>query len=759
MPEQKIKTEINCQNIALIESLTKEITSSSLKFGIFGNNGSGKTFISRMFRLTENSEELQLDEKGNSPTDKLIRLGQTEGIFKFKITDKQDNIKEDFSITLNKQNIPTIHQTDYLFHVFNEDYVDENLRSLDYDKDNEIDGFILGKVNIDLSDDEERLGKIKKEGIDLSAQIENEINTYIADKIDNIQNIKRLSEYKELDFQKILKSVDKASYEIAKSYDELIEDYNKIKSVPENLVDIGEVNAIKIDLDTLTTIKESCTKEYSLSTLAEEFKKKIKSKQEFIETGIPLLDKKKNECPFCEQNLETDALNLIDNYNKYLSDVESRTIKLFNDYKTSLEKSISEIDAINTSNTKRINTFNTYKNTYIPSSSDVDLKELTFDNLTSEVQKIIKKIDLKLADISKSIIIEKNILESIKKHETIFNGEIESNNKQIQQINKKKNRISDESLSIRKQLCKRTLGDLIDKHKPNIESLEKLRKKYSDLKAEIEQKKEKEKISKKRKVASTIKKVLNYFFKDKYTLDEESFRLTFNTNILEEKQAKDILSAGEKNIVAFAYYIGDTHLRVDSEDDYKKLFFIMDDPISSMDFSHVYTVCGVIRNIKEIFDEVEQERIMIFTHNSDFMRILSSNDIVDKKLLLSNGELSDFNNNLTVPYILHLFDIYRIAKGKTTPTHTTANSIRHIIETLTKFDKIETDTKSIKDYIETNIPNETKSYILINDLSHGGWRTEQEPITNDDYKDVCELVVDHIKKRFNGQILYCEKMC
>ena len=172
MPEQKMKTKINCQNIALIESLTKEITSSSLKFGIFGNNGSGKTFISRMFRLTENSEELQLDEKGNSPTDKLIRLGQTEGIFKFKITDKQGNIKENFRITLNKQNIPTIPQTDYLFHVFNEDYVDENLRSLDYDKDNEIDGFILGKVNIDLSDDEEKLGKIKKEGIDLSAQIE-----------------------------------------------------------------------------------------------------------------------------------------------------------------------------------------------------------------------------------------------------------------------------------------------------------------------------------------------------------------------------------------------------------------------------------------------------------------------------------------------------------------------------------------------------------------------------------------------------------
>jgi wobble nucleotide-excising tRNase len=759
MPEQKIKTEINCENIAPIKSLNKEISSGSLKFGVFANNGSGKTFISRMFRLTESSEELELDEEGSSPTDKLITLGENSGNFNFKITDKQGNVSEQFGISLNKQNTPNIPQTNYLFHVFNEDYVEDNLRSLDYDKDDEIDGFILGKVNIDLSDDEEKLGKIEKEGKDLATQIENEIDTYISDKIDDIQNIKRLNEYKELDFQKIVKAVDKQSYQIEKSYNDLIEDYNKIKSVPENLQDIGEVKAIEIDLEMLSAIKESCEKEYSLSTLAEDFKEKIKSKQAFIETGIGLIEKESNDCPFCEQNLENDALNLIDNYNKYLNDVESTTIKLFKGYKKSLENSKDEIDAINTSNVKKINSFNTYKDKYIPSSADIELSNLSITNLSSELQKIIDKIDSKLTDISQSIIIDEHVLESIEKYETILNGEIESNNKEIRKINKKKNSINDENLSIRKLLCKRTLDDLILEHKTNIKSLEKLRKDFTELKTEIAKKKEQEKISRKKKVASTIQTVLNYFFADKYTLDEESFRLTFNANILEKKQAKDILSAGEKNIVAFAYYIGDTHLKVESEDDYKKLFFIIDDPISSMDFSHVYTVCGVIRDIKKILDKVERERFMIFTHNNDFMRILSSNNIVDKKLLLSNGELTDFNNNLTVPYITHLFDIYKIARKGEIPTHTTANSIRHIIETLTKFDKIEIHTESISEYIKTNIPNETKSYTLINDLSHGGWRTEQAPITNNDYKEICELVVKHIEEKFNGQVAYCENMC
>ena len=222
----------------------------------------------------------------------------------------------------------------------------------------------------------------------------------------------------------------------------------------------------------LNEIKESCKKEYSLSTLAEDFKEKIKSKQAFIETGIGLIEKESNDCPFCEQNLENDALNLIDNYNKYLNDIESTTIKLFKGYKESLENYKDEIDEINTSNVKKINSFNTYKDKYIPSSADIELSNLSITNLSSELQKIIDKINSKLIDISNSIVIDEDILESIEKYETILNGEIESNNKEIRKINKKKNSISDENLSIRKLLCKRTLDDLILEHKTNIKSLE-----------------------------------------------------------------------------------------------------------------------------------------------------------------------------------------------------------------------------------------------------------------------------------------------
>lgn len=761
MADDKITTLIKCQNIAPLENLTREITLSSLKIGVFANNGSGKTFISRLFRLTENHNKIELDEEGKSPTDKLLSLGKNSGSFAFCVTGKDGTIKDNFKIEVNKGMLPTIPKTKYLYHTFNQDYVEENIRALSYEKDSEITGFILGKVNIDLKDDEERIDKILKEGKDLSKQIENEINAYVYENVSNIQNIKRLAEYKILEPQNIFKGVDIEKYKISKSYDELISDYNKIKSVPENLEDIQKLDRLNIDFEQLNEIRLNSEKEFSLSSFAADFKKKIKEKQVFVEAGMDLLQKhdERTICPFCEQELKEDALQLIDNYTKYLTDTEARTIKTFKNYSEILEKYLLIFKNLESLNVKRINEFNNFKTKYIPSSENIELDNINVESLKIDYLKLIDKISEKLKNISVSVLIDQKIIQNIDKNKTLTNKLIDANNAKIESINFKKNRIGDENKSIRNEICKSVYNFLIDKHRINIKNVLKLREDWVKLDAEIKKKKEQQKVSKRDKVASTIKTVLNYFFADKYTLDAGTFRLIFNQNMLEKNQAKNVLSEGEKNIVAFAYYIGDTHLKVEREDDYQDLFFIIDDPISSMDFSHVYTLCGVIRDISKIIDKLSRERIIIFTHNNDFMRVITSNNIVDKKLLLKNGQLKDFNHNLTVPYINHLMDIYNIARNSSSPNHTTANSIRHIIETLTKFKNIEISSEGIAEYVRRNIPNDTKSYTLINDLSHGGWRSEQAPINDEDYIEVCETMIKHIENDFKGQIEYCKKNC
>lgn len=753
------KTKIECQNIAPIFSLNKEISSSALKFGIFANNGSGKTFISRMFRLTEKTSELTLIEDGKSPTDKILSIGKSNGFFGFKIVDRDGVIKENFKIEIKKGTIPIIPKTEYLYHTFNQDYVEENIRTLSFDKDHEIEGFILGKVNIELKDEEEQLLAIEKQGKELAENIENEINEYLEEKINSIQNIKRLGEYKTLEIANIFNSIDEDVEQPLKTYEELIENYNKIKAVPENLDDIAEISRVNIDINVFYKLKENCRTEYSLSKLAEAYKEKIKEKQSFIELGITLLNDERNECPFCEQKLQQSALMLIDQYTSYLKDTEAQTIKAFKSSAENLETWMRFIKEIDNVNSKRINEFNIYKTKYIPSSESIDLEILEIEKLISDFEAVIKLVESKINDISLPVLINDELLYSIEKQLILLNGQIDRNNREIQVINNKKNRISEENKATRIEICKSAFYNLVNEHKTNIKSVLKLRADWKAINGEIKKLKEQQKVSKRSKVSSTIKSVLNYFFAEKYTLDEETFRLIFNKNPLEKNQAKDILSEGEKNIVAFAYFIGDTHLKIENEDDYKRLFFVIDDPISSMDFSHVYTICGVIRDLKKIIDKIEKDRLIIFTHNNDFMRVLSANNIIDKKLLLKNGELKDFNNNLTVPYVTHLVDIYKIARLKNPPTHTTANSIRHIIETLTKFEKIDISSDSIAAYIQDNIPDDKKSYTLINDLSHGGWRTEQAPINDDDYEDVCETIVKHIENKYKGQIEHCAKLC
>jgi wobble nucleotide-excising tRNase len=761
MAEEKIKTLIQCQNIAPLENLAREIKSSSLKLAIFANNGSGKTFISRLFRLTENHTELKLDMDGKSPTDMLLKFGKANGSFTFSITDKDGNIKDNFKIEIQKGKLPNIPTTNYIYHTFNQDYVEENILRLCYEKDSEIEGYILGKVNIDLKDDEDKLAHIEKEGKDLSAQIEREINKYVDEKVSNIQNIKRLNEFKLLEYQSIFNGIDKEKFEVSKSFSELLDDYNKIKSVPENLEDIQKIERLNIDFEYYNKIKKDCEYKFSLSALAEDFKKKIKEKQDFIESGMGLLEKQENQliCPFCEQELKINAVELIDDYTKYLNDSEAKTLKLLRNYKENLERQINIFKELENTNSKRINEFTNYKTKYIPSSEGIELIKIEIINICSNLERLIANITEKLKNISKEIPIDPEIIEDIKKNQLLINKIVDSNNVEIENINNKKRSIGEENKLIRKEICKSVYNLLIEKHDSNIRIVNKLRGDWSTLNDEIRKKKEQQKVSKREKVSETIKTVLNYFFAGKYTLDNETFRLVFNRNTLEKNQAKDVLSDGEKNIVAFAYFIGDIHLKMNREDDYEKLFLIIDDPISSMDFSHVYTLCGVIRDIGKIIDKIKRERLIIFTHNNDFMRVLISNNIVDKKLLLKNCEIKDFNNNLTVPYIGHLMDIYNIARKGESPNHTTANSIRHIIETLTKFENIEISCDSIAEYIRVNIPDDTKSYTLINDLSHGGWRSEQAPINDDDYKEVCETIIKHIEREYQGQIEYCKKIC
>jgi wobble nucleotide-excising tRNase len=750
-----IRTNIQCENLAPLEKLTEEINSGSLKIAILANNGCGKTFLSRIFRLLEKNRSPITSDNGKVETDKLITFERSRCTFSFKVTDTESNqTKEDIALTLNRGVVPILPQTKYLYHCFNEDYVEQNIQTLSFDKDSNVVGYILGKINIDVSNEEAELKSKEYSKNSLVEKTKSDINNFVNNKIGNIPNIKRLNEFSYLTFEGITNGINDPWTELTKSYDALINDYNKIKSVPENLSDIKAITQFSDDISLLQEISGTLEKEFSLGSFADDFKQKVKSKQNFIETGLSLVND--NVCPFCEQQLTDKALSLVDQYNKFIQDQEAQTIKLLNSHNERLTGIVKLVKATNNEINRAAKEFNDYKTKYIPSLEKVELESINIEKFEKEFGILIKTIEKKVTDISKPIS-NKGSLDIIKSELSTISKTINENNKKIQNINDKKNSIGEENKAVRRNLCKVLFNNLIVAHKTNLEAISKFDGEILKLQSEIKIKKEQQKVSKKDKVAATVKSVLKFFFSEKYTLDEDTFRLVINKKILDEGQAKEVLSAGEKNVIAFAYYLGDVHLKIESEDDYSKLFFIIDDPISSMDFNHVYSLCGVIRNLKDIINN-NRERFIIFTHNIEFMRVLVGNNIATKSLVLKNSEIVEFNNNLTVPYISHLIDIYKVSKKALKPTHTTPNSIRHVIETLSKFENLKDSKDSIDKFIKDFVPDDSKTYTLIQDLSHGGWRTEQAPIHEDDFIDVCSAIIEMVDKKYKGQITYCTSL-
>lgn len=748
------KVKIKCRNLAPLSSLSKEINTSALQFVIYANNGEGKTFLSNIFRLLENNPSYLQDKQGNILTDKFISFDKNICDFQFSISDNEGS-KEDAKIQINRGTIPVIPSTNYIYHVFNQDYINENSRA-NYDKDGNITDYIIGKSNIDVSEDKKSQKSLEKQKSDLENKIKPELTEEIENRIGSIPNIKRLNEYKDyLNYDSIFLDYDKPWADIEKSFKEYLNDYDKIKSVPEDLPIINEIPIVNENIEFVKTVLAKLEEKFTLSALADEFKKKVSDKREFVETGLTLLNDE-NKCPFCEQYLETDALKLIDKYTKFINDEETKTRKAFEAKKQEILNYIESVKKCNVLNIHSINKFNEYAEKYFSSSKNEILENIDIESLIEQLNGLSEKIDKKIIDISLPVIYDAGLFESINSNITVLNKAIKANNIAIKQINNKLGNLSEENKAVRKNLCKALFNEMASKYQKDFFSIKKFSSDIQSLKISIQKKQEQNKINKRDIIIKTIKSVLNQFFSDKYSLDEETFRLTFNKKLLNSGQAQDVLSEGEKSIIAFAYYLGDTHIKIKHVDDYSRLFFIIDDPISSMDFDHVYTVSGIIREIKDFLNLDGFVRYFILTHNLEFMRILVSNEIAKMSFVLCKNELKEFNNTLTVPYIIHLSDLYKISIGQNKPCHTTANSIRHIMETITKFEHLELVNGAVNKYIDDNFKDNIKVYTMINDLSHGAWRNEQPAISESDYVLLCKALINHIDKKYKSQIEYCK---
>lgn len=103
-----------------------------------------------------------------------------------------------------------------------------------------------------------------------------------------------------------------------------------------------------------------------------------------------------------------------------------------------------------------------------------------------------------------------------------------------------------------------------------------------------------------------------------------------------------------------------------------------------------------------------------------------------------------------MPYMWNLIDIYNVANRAEKPRHTIPNSIRHLLETIYRF---EGSQGEFPDFImsQEKLREKGSLYSLIEDQSHGGWR-ESKGYTDETIIDACLGVIEYLRDKYPGQI-------
>ena len=711
-------------------------TANSNKAIFYATNGTGKSFISRAFRLCTTA-------KTNMTADEILTIGKQEGYFSFGIC--ANDVNKKVNIIIRRGKSPVVdNSSDFIFHVFNSDYVEENIKAKHYSPDGKIEGYILGKVQIDLTEEKKNLEALLNE-IDKD-------NTVIDKAIDEAKSFLRQNGIVQTTTEFSAITHDKVEhgfgYEDTETVEECVRKIKTLESVPDNLQDI-RFSLISIDnMSFLNEIEEILKTAYPKSEWDEDFVAEYKAHQNFIETGLNY-DYSDKICPFYKRTYDSEALELIKQYNQYRQAQEAKIV----DHLRRLQQFVDQMcKNLNVEQKKISDALIQLKEIqqYFPSLVSLKLKQITkIEDYKTVFQTLFDMLSQKVDNLSLPIDSVDDVIASCKKAWSEISELQKCNILVVNKANKIKNDLRSERRLLRRSLCKAKSLALQNALSDIFKKLKEKKAKAEKLKDDIRKKEQKARVSKREKVYKAFESALNRFFNGKYQIDKNSFQIKFLGNTVGDN-ASNILSDGEKNIVAFCWYLAETHTIVDSEDDYNKLFFIIDDPISSMDFHFVYAVAQIIRNIKNVFNISSYERMWIFTHSNEFFSIITRNKIFPYAFMMKPGLIEEFNHQLLMPYDNHLSDLYKIANGIETPNHTTGNSIRHVIETIAKF---ESPRISLDKYVRDNeqLSKDSCIYSLCQDLSHGNIRLEP-PYSEDVLIKAAKTVIEFIEANYPGQL-------
>ena len=154
--------------------------------------------------------------------------------------------------------------------------------------------------------------------------------------------------------------------------------------------------------------------------------------------------------------------------------------------------------------------------------------------------------------------------------------------------------------------------------------------------------------------------------------------------------------------------------------------------------------------------DLYKPKMLILTHNSYFFNIASTNRLVRRKALYQLAPSATCHNlrsqtKFATPHLLQLEDVFDVSRGTKEADHTTANSIRSVLEGIWRFCR--PDLPQFGDFVKFLISEhsiEIRS-VLINDLCHGG-KFSDAPHNEEDIQVAAQEAVAVVNTFAEGQL-------
>lgn len=723
--KNKPKLKIKAQNIGPIKSIDAVLSEEKQNL-IFARNGTGKSFIARSLRLLDKAV---MSDINTADIPDLLVSEESNGVGAFGLYEDDKCIGR---IDLNTSSKATsVSESPYIFHVFSEDYVDENLRnkleSLDGNITHEI---VVGKDNAELDEKQKLLDEATAKEKEERFALDTKFVTGRRPHQKKFGIRASLGAFKALTTDLFFNELYYTSDGLAETLEKLLKQYEIFKSIPQETdqpVSLASPES-DIDLDSVISALQVAT---SPSSVASSFRDKIASDPSFFESGLEKHQAAPDNCPFCTQDMGVVAMAAVDAYAKYFEDKEAQEIKRISRMITKLDSIASGLDTWLSRYLQNARRYDALK-TYFPSCSGSVLPDpsKTVQSLKDDVASIQSLLREKLQSLSRVLPVPDIVWNE---NQASISGLVSEANEMINVLNKLIDNSDEERKSIQNKSCKAFEITFFRDNKGKIDDIRALMADIVRLSTEVAEirKNHGDRAHARDRVVGTFSLLLERFFGDRYTFDADNFKVR-RKNMKIRRGSDRTLSDGEKAALAFCYFIAQTHLRVASNDDYERVYFVFDDPVTSMSFDFVYSIIQALKLLRiskdgeiqfNLNSNVHRPRMLILTHNNYFFNVISTNNVVGKQGLFqlvpgATAHRLVSQKSFATPHLLQLKHVAEVANKTTVPDYTTPNAIRSVVEGMWKFCRPDlTDFGGFLQYLIEHYDIEIKS-VLINHFSH-----------------------------------------